>query len=203
MRITLWDIQLFHCITKKSDQSWKDLWMGRGRGQIYHLRSINSKVRRLYRQGLGSFPWRTKIKQAPHTCRPRGQWIRKTSELSLPQDPVYRKTVCDRRNTVTWLSRPAVCVQMMKVIHIWNDWPSFFHSSYVEQTLPQSLRLMCFWRRVCVCVLFAFTWEIHVSHCLLGIKFEKKKAEHPWQSPVSVFPDELFRAGRPCYAASG
>lgn len=27
---------------------------------------------------------------------------------------------------------------------------------------------------VCMCVWFAFTWEIHVSHCLLGIKFEKK-----------------------------
>lgn len=82
--------------------------------------------------------------------------------LYVPQDFVNRESVFDKLNAITWLLWPGVCVQMMKVIYIWNDRPNFFHSSHVEQT---SLSLV--WCAF-VCVQFTFSGQIHVSHCCLA-----------------------------------
>ena len=88
-----------------------------------------------YRQRFGSALRRTKIRQVyMHVCCTAYELEKKWPLFIVPEDSVNRKILFHKVNAVTWLLWPAVCVQMMKVIHIWNDWLSFFHSSPVEQT---------------------------------------------------------------------
>lgn len=85
----------------------------------------------------------------PVACVLHGLLTRKEVASIVPRDSVNRKIVFLKVTAVTWLLWPAVCVRMMKVINIWNEWLSFFHFFPVEQTPPVTHPLMC----LCVCVI--------------------------------------------------
>lgn len=78
-------------------------------------------------------------------------------------------------NAVTWLLWPAVCVRMMKVIHIWNDWLSFFHSSPVEQT-PSIIPF-----DVLLCVSNSHSVGRYMCHTVCLVSILEKDSEHSKQ----------------------
>ncbi len=88
------------------------------------------------------------------------------------QDCVNRKILFHRVNAVTWLLWPAVCVWMMKVIHIRNDLLSFFHSSPVEQTSS----ITAF--DVALCVSNSHSVGRNMCHTVCLVSMLQKDSEH-------------------------